>query len=383
MIYLDNAATSWPKAPGVAEAMARFLQEEAGNPGRSGHRLARAASARVQATRQALARLLGVSEPERVVFTLNATDALNLALKGLLRPGDRVITSRMEHNSMTRPLRALQAAGVEVVKVSCFSDGLVEAEAVAQALRRPTRLLAITHASNVAGTIQPVAELARLAHEAGAWVLVDGAQTVGALPLQVEELGADLLAFSGHKGLLGPTGTGGLYVGPGIELRPVREGGTGTHSESDAQPEELPHRLESGTPNTVGLAGLGAALDYLERRGLEAIREHERRLVEVLRDGLGKIPGLTLYGPRDPRSQAGVVSFTLEGWPPTEVAAILDASFDVAVRPGLHCAPDAHRTLGTFPAGTVRLSPGPFNTVDEMDQVVGFVERIARSVASA
>ncbi|MGQ9583792.1 MAG: aminotransferase class V-fold PLP-dependent enzyme [Anaerolineae bacterium] len=383
MIYLDNAATSWPKAPGVAEAMARFLQEEAGNPGRSGHRLARAASARVQATRQALARLLGVSEPERVVFTLNATDALNLALKGLLRPGDRVITSRMEHNSMTRPLRALQAAGVEVVKVPCFSDGLVEAEAVAQALRRPTRLLAITHASNVAGTIQPVAELARLAHEAGAWVLVDGAQTVGALPLQVEELGADLLAFSGHKGLLGPTGTGGLYVGPGIELRPVREGGTGTHSESDAQPEELPHRLESGTPNTVGLAGLGAALDYLERRGLEAIREHERRLVEVLRDGLGKIPGLTLYGPRDPRSQAGVVSFTLEGWSPTEVAAILDASFDVAVRPGLHCAPDAHRTLGTFPAGTVRLSPGPFNTVDEMDQVVGFVERIARSVASA
>jgi cysteine desulfurase family protein len=379
MIYLDNAATSWPKAPGVAEAMSRFLLEEAGNPGRSGHRLARTAAERVESARRALARLLGVSPPERIVFTLNATDGLNLALKGLLRPGDHVITSSVEHNSVTRPLRALAEQGVQVTKVPCFGDGTVDVDALARAFRPNTRLVVLTHASNVAGTLQPVAEVARLAHAAGALFLVDGAQTVGAVPFRVADLGADLLAFSGHKGLLGPTGTGALYVGPGVDLRPTREGGTGTSSELDVQPSDLPHRLESGTPNTVGIAGLGAALEYLEHRGLEAIRAHEVALVRALREGLREVPGLRLYGPEDPARCAGAVSFTLPGLEPSEVAAILDASFDVAVRPGLHCAPDAHRTLGTFPLGTVRLSVGPFNTLDEVRQVVGYIAQIARS----
>ncbi|MBC7222839.1 MAG: aminotransferase class V-fold PLP-dependent enzyme [Anaerolineae bacterium] len=381
MIYLDNAATSWPKAPGVAEAMARFLQEEAGNPGRSGHRLARAAAHRVEAARRALARLLGVSPPERIVFTLNTTDALNLALKGLLRPGDHVITSSVEHNSVTRPLRALADEGVQVTKVPCFGDGTVDVEALSRAFRPNSRLVVLTHASNVTGAIQPVAEVARLAHEAGAWFLVDGAQTVGALPIRVADLGADLLAFPGHKGLLGPTGTGGLYVGPGVELRPSREGGTGTASEMETQPPDLPHRLESGTPNTVGLAGLGAALEYVEARGVEDIRQHEMALVQALREGLREVPGLRLYGPEEPEHSAGAVSFTLPGLEPAEVAAILDATFDVAVRPGLHCSPDAHRTLGTFPLGTVRLSVGPFNTLDEVHEAVACVAQIAHTAA--
>jgi len=381
LIYLDNAATSWPKAPGTVEAMAHFLQEEAGNPGRGGHRLARAASARMQATRQSLARLLGVSRPERIIFTLNTTDALNLALKGLLRPGDHVVTSRLEHNSVIRPLHVLAASGVEVTKVPCLATDIVDVEGVAQALRRPTRLVAITHASNVTGTIQPIAELSRLAHETGALLLVDAAQTVGVLPVQADELGFDLLAFPGHKGLLGPTGTGGLYVAPGVDLTPIREGGTGVASETEAQPSELPHRLESGTPNTVGLVGLGAALDYLEERGLDTIREHESQLTGALQEGLREVPGLTLYTPENASQQTAVVSFTLRGWTPAEVAAALDASFDVAVRSGLHCAPDAHRVLGTFPLGTVRLSPGPFTTLDEIQQAVGFVDQIARSAS--
>jgi len=365
----------------MIEAMAHFLQEEAGNPGRGGHRLARAASARMQATRQGLARLLGVSRPERIIFTLNATDALNLALKGLLRPGDHVVTSRLEHNSVIRPLHVLAASGVEVTKVPCLAADMVDVEAVAQALRRPTRLVAITHASNVTGTIQPIAELSRLAHEAGALLLVDAAQTVGVLPVQADELGIDLLAFPGHKGLLGPTGTGGLYVAPGVDLTPIREGGTGVASETETQPSELPHRLESGTPNTVGLVGLGAALDYLEERGLDAIREHESQLTEALQEGLREVPGLTLYAPENASQQTAVVSFTLRGWTPAEVAAALDVSFDVAARSGLHCAPDAHRVLGTFPLGTVRLSPGPFTTLDEIQQAVGFVDQIARSAS--
>lgn len=380
MIYLDNAATSWPKAPGVAEAMSRFLLEEAGNPGRSGHHLARTAAERVESTRRGMARLLGVSPPERIVFTLNATDALNLALKGVLSPGDHVITSRVEHNSVTRPLRALAEQGVQVTKVPCFGDGTVDVDALSQAFRPNTRLVVLTHASNVVGTLQPVAEVARLVHAAGALFLVDGAQTVGSLPFQVADLGADLLAFSGHKGLLGPTGTGALYVGPGVDLRPAREGGTGTSSELDVQPSDLPHHLESGTPNTVGIAGLGAALEYLESRGLEEIRAHEVTLTRALREGLREVLGLRLYGPEDPARSMGVVSFTLPGLEPSEIAAILDASFDVAVRPGLHCAPDAHRTLDTFPLGTVRLSVGPFNTMDEVRQVVQYIAQIASSL---
>jgi selenocysteine lyase/cysteine desulfurase len=239
----------------------------------------------------------------------------------------------------------------------------------------------LTHASNVTGTILPIAEVARLAHEHGSLVLVDAAQTAGVLPLDVAALGLDLVALPGHKGLLGPTGTGGLYVGPGIRLRPLRQGGTGTRSEEDRQPEDLPEALEAGTLNTVGIAGLGAALAYLAERGIAAIRAHEQALTGRLLDGLREIPGLTVHGTGDAARQVVTVSITLAGWEPVDLAAALDSSFGIAVRAGLQCAPLAHRTVGTWPRGTVRLSPGAFTTDDDIDRALTALRALAAAVA--
>lgn len=378
MIYLDNAATSFPKPPAVAESIVDFLEHSAGNPGRSGHALALAAQVVVAATRSQLASLFGVPDPSRIVFALNATDALNTALWGLLRPGDRVVTTSIEHNAVARPLHALAERGVEVTRIACAPDGTLDLDVLDRALRSaPVRLVVMCHASNVVGTILPVREAAQRAHEHGALFLLDAAQTAGVLPIDVQEMGIDLLAFPGHKGLLGPTGTGGLYVAPGVRLSPLRQGGTGTRSEEERQPEELPEALEAGTVNTVGIAGLGAALRYLQKWGPQAIRAHEVVLTTRLIDGLMDVPGLRIYGTRDPARQVATVSLSLEDWEPVDVAAVLDSSFGVAVRSGLHCAPLAHRTLGTFPRGTVRLSPGPFNTEDDVDQVLAALRKLA------
>jgi cysteine desulfurase / selenocysteine lyase len=371
VIYLDNAATSFPKAPGVAEAMADFVRHQAGNPGRGGHTLAVGAQAMVADTRRRLAAFLGVGDPSRVVFALNATDALNLALWGLVRPGDRVVTTSMEHNSVARPLAALAERGASVERVPCGPDGRLDLDDLVRALRASrARLVAMPHASNVSGTLLPAREVARAAHEHGALFLLDAAQTAGVVPLAAEELGVDLLAVPGHKGLLGPTGTGALYVAPGVKLTPLRQGGTGTHSEEERQPDELPEALEAGTPNTVGLAGLGASLRWLAERAPGRIRAHEAALTARLLAGLAAIEGLRVHGPADPAERVAVVSVTHPGWEPSDLAAALDGSFGVAVRAGLHCAPLAHRTLGTFPAGTLRLAPGCFTTAEEVDQAV-------------
>ena len=382
MIYLDNAATSFPKAPGVGEAMGTFLATTAGNPGRSGHALAMGAQAVVTSTRRALASLLGVPDPSRVVFTGNATDGINVALWGLLAPGDRVITTGMEHNAVARPLVALGDIGVTVTRVPCAPDGSLDLADLKQALLAgPARLVVLTHASNVTGTILPIAAAARLAHEHGALVLVDAAQTAGALPIDAALLGLDLVAVPGHKGLLGPTGTGGLYVAPGIRLRPLRQGGTGTRSAEERQPEELPEGLEAGTLNTVGIAGLGAALAYLAQRGIEAIRGDEQALTRRLLDGLRAIPGLTVHGTGDAARQVATVSISLAGWEPVDLGAALDGSFGIAVRTGLHCAPLAHRTIGTWPRGTVRLSPGAFTTDDDIDRALAALRALGDAVA--
>ncbi len=380
MIYLDNAATSFPKPPGVAQAMSDFLATQAGNPGRSGHALAVAAQRVVSDTRRLLAALLGVADPARIVFTLNATDALNLALWGLLRPGDRVVTTELEHNALVRPLVALAERGVATARVRCSRDGTLDLDDLARALRAgPTRLVAMIHASNVAGTILPAREAASLAHAHGALFLLDAAQTAGTLPIDVAQMGVDLLAFPGHKGLLGPTGTGGLYVAPGVKLAPVRQGGTGIRSDDERQPEELPEGLEAGTLNTVGLAGLGAAVAYLRDRGVEAVRAHEAALAARLLAGLGEIRAVRIRGPRDPLRQVGTVSLTIDGWEPVDAAAALDGSFGVAVRAGLHCAPLAHRTLGTHPAGTVRVSVGCFTSDAEVDGAIAAIRALAGS----
>ncbi len=376
MIYLDNAATSFPKPPQVSEAIVDLLAHRAGNPGRSGHALAVAAQAAVADTRRLLASLFGAPDPSRVIFALNATDALNVALWGLLRPGDRVVTTSVEHNAVVRPLSALAERSVAVARVPCAPDCTLDVDDLARALEAaPTRLVAMTHASNVCGTILPVREAA--AHRHGAVFLLDAAQTAGVLPIDVVEMGIDLLAFPGHKGLLGPTGTGGLYVSPDVRLAPLRQGGTGTRSEEERQPEGLPEALEAGTVNTVGIAGLGAALRVLQGRGLASIQAHEAALATRLLAGLGDIPGVRVHGTGDPLRQVAVVSITVEGWEPVDLGAALDSAFGIAVRPGLHCAPIAHRTLGTFPLGTVRLSPGISTTEDEIDQTLAALRALA------
>lgn len=382
MIYLDNAATSWPKPQTVYDTLGSFLQEAGANPGRAGHRMAAAAAAAIAETRLALARLIHAPSPSRVIFTTSATDGLNQAILGLLRPGDHAVTTTMEHNSVSRPLSLAADTGAEVTRVPVAPHGIVQPDDVAAAIRPNTRLIAMTHASNVTGAIQPVERIAQIARERDVLMLVDGAQTVGAMPVDVESLGIDLLAFPGHKGLMGPPGTGGLYIGPRVEgerLSPRRAGGTGLRSEEDHQPDELPWRYESGTLNTVGIAALGAGIRWLTAEGVEQIREREGRHTARLVEGLTSIPGITVYRPDgDPmQTQAAVVSFRLEKWEPAEIGVILDQSFEIACRTGLHCAPDACRTIGAFPQGTVRFSPGPFTTDDEIDAAVAAVAEIA------
>ena len=380
MIYLDNAATSWPKPPAVARAVVHFLEEEGGNPGRSGHRLSLAAGRAVYNARESVARLFDVADPMRVVFTYNATYALNMALLGMLSPGDRVITTGMEHNSVMRPLRALEPRGVEVIVSPCGSDGLVDMPALLANLSRGAHVLAVQHASNVTGTIQPLAEMAAAAHAAGAVTVVDAAQTAGVLPIDLRTLGVDLLAFTGHKGMLGPTGTGGLVLGDGFDpdrLDTVICGGTGSRSEFETQPRFLPDKFESGTPNGAGLAGLAAALAYLEDVGVETVRAHELSLARRLREGLGNIPGVTLSGPHDAAASTAIVSMRLRGWEVSDIGLALDEDHDILCRVGLHCAPAAHRTLGTFPEGTVRLAPGWFTTPAQIDATIGAISRLA------
>lgn len=381
IVYLDNAATSWPKAPGVAEAMARVLDEGLANPGRGGHSLAVAGSRLVLATRRELAALLGFGHPLRLVFTPNVTHATNLVLWGWLRPGDRVVTTSVEHNAVVRPLRALERERrIAVTVVPGDAAGRVSLEAFADALAPAPALAVVNHAGNVSGALQPLAEIAALCRDRGVPLLVDTAQTAGNLPIAVDALGIDLLAFTGHKGLLGPPGTGGLCIAPTVDterLRPLVHGGTGSRSEDEAQPDFLPDRYEAGTLNAVGLAGLLAAVRYLRRETVERVREHEQRLTRALLSALAGLPEVTVYGPRDAGEQVAVVSFTVAGTDNAEVARRLDEEHGIMVRAGLHCSPAAHRALGTFPEGTVRLGLGYFNTLAQVEAAVGAVAAIA------
>ena len=377
IIYFDNAATSWPKPPGVRAALDEYFGGAAGNPGRSGHRMSVAAARVVEAARDALADLFDAAEANRIVFTQNATHALNLALCGLLHAGDHVVTTSLEHNSVMRPLRHLERSGVEVTVVTCTREGLLDVDDVRRALRANTRLVVTTHGSNVVGTLMPIGDLAELARAKGVLYLVDASQTAGAIPIDVQALGLDLLAFTGHKGLLGPTGTGGLYIRQGVAVEPLMRGGTGSDSAREIQPEFLPDAYESGTLNVAGIAGLAAGVRFLSEVGIEAVKTHEQGLVAQFIAGGSAIQGITVYGPRDAALHCGVVSFNVAGVMPSEVALILDESFDLMARSGLHCAPAAHRTLETFPTGTVRFSFGWFNTPAEVERALGALREIA------
>jgi cysteine desulfurase family protein len=370
VIYLDHGATSFPKAPGVSDAVSHFLDHEAGNPGRGGHRLTVAASRCIEAAREDIAELLG-GDPERTLFGPGATFWLNTVLAARLGSGDRVVVSALEHNAVMRPLRALAAShGVEVAVVNGNDPGgLPTAEDVRAAVGgAPTALVAVSHASNVTGAVLPVAEIA--AAVAPVPVVVDGAQTAGSIPVEFGALDSAAFVCSGHKGLLGPQGVGVLLLADGFEVEPVIRGGTGSRSESEEMPEHLPDRLEAGTPNGPGIAGFGAACRWLAEQGVESIAAHEARLVRRLADGLDEISGVRLHGWCDGAPHTGVVSFTIAGSDNGTVAAVLDREHGIMLRPGLHCAPAAHRRLGTFPDGTLRAGIGPFTTDDDIDRVI-------------
>ena len=382
MIYLDNAATTFPKPEVVYKTMDTFYRTLGANPGRSGHKRAVAAEKEIEDTRLAAARLFGIKNAKRFIFAYNATDAINMGIKGLLKPGDHAITSYLEHNAVSRALDGLERKkGVTVTKVGNSMEGFIDPNDVKNAITPKTRLIVLTHAPNVLGTIQPIREIGEIARERGVVFMVDAAQTAGVCEIDVDALCVDMLAFTGHKGTLGPTGTGGLYVGERASLEPWREGGTGFEPASLSQPEELPYRLESGTPNTVGIAGLRAGIEYVMSKGISAIRTHERTLLQKLITALQDDKRFVLYGTRDVSKKVGILSLNVKGYRPAEVGAILDQSFDIAVRPGLHCAPFAHQQLGTFPDGTLRVSPGCFNTEEEIDQLITVLVRIAEQAS--
>ncbi len=367
-IYLDNAATSFPKPEAVYQALDRFARHDLANPGRAGHKMALAAEHALDDCRHRLNQLFHGAGPERFIFTLNCTDALNMAFKGVLSAGDHVITSNLEHNSISRPLRQMELDGrIGLTRLVADGGGTLNPDDVRQAITPKTRLIALTHASNVLGTVQPVAEIGRIAREHDLLFLVDAAQTAGVVSIDVQTLNIDLLAFPGHKSLLGPTGTGALYVGPRAKVGAWREGGTGGDSSSETQPREFPYFLEGGTPNVLGVAGLAAGVQFVQERGLDAIREHEVMLTERLWRRLDEIGGFDVFGHRDAARRVGTLSFRSEALAAAELGGILDQAFDIAIRPGLHCAPYIHRTLGTFPEGTVRVSPGPFSTEEDID----------------
>ncbi len=377
-LYFDNAATSWPKPEAVYQAAENQMRMACGNPGRSGHTRTLEADRLIYGAREALANLFNVSDPARIVFALNATDALNIALKGFLRRGDHVLFTAMEHNSVLRPLGRLMRDGmIETTMIPCSVEGYPDLDFLEQSYRPNTRLLVINHASNVTGTIAPLDDMVPSAHARGVCVLLDAAQTAGSLAIDVDASGLDLLAFTGHKSLLGPTGTGGLYVRPGLDLNPLREGGTGSQSELDIHPESMPERLEAGTLNSAGLAGLLEGVNFIRHVGIDTIRADEIKMRDLLCKGLTTVPGIKLYGPAASEKSSSIVSFTLEGADCGEIGYILESSFGILCRTGLHCAPLAHKALGSFPEGTVRLSPGYFTGESDIDYVVNAMHEIS------
>ena len=404
-IYMDNAATSFPKPPEVTAAMVHFMQNVGANPGRSRHDRADQASLVVEGAREKLARLFNVPDPKRIVFSLNATEALNTVIMGTLNPGDHMLMTQMEHNSVIRPVRHLEREGIITASVvPCDRMGVVDVDALKRLIRPNTALVALNHASNVCGTIQDVMAVREAVQDIP--LLLDAAQTAGAVPIDVQAMGIDFLAFTGHKALFGPQGTGGLYVRDGLSIRPLKRGGTGSVSESEEQPEFFPDALESGTRNNVGIAGLSAGVDFVLSTGVETIRRHEMEIMGALIDGLIDVPGIVLYGPLQPHLQVPILSVTFdealpeglqvsfggcggraipatfESVHPQEAGSMLREEYDISVRVGLHCAPLAHQALGSYPDGTVRFSLSYFSTMEEVDLAAEAVKNIGAKLDS-
>jgi len=378
LIYLDNGATSFPKPEEVYAYMDHFYRHFGVNPGRSGYDLCLEAGSVVDGTRKMLASLFNGADPNRLCFSHNSTDALNLIIFGMLKPGDHAISTTIEHNSVLRSLYHLSRDGVDVDLVPFDAAGFVDPDEIRRKFRPNTRLVIVNHASNVIGTVQPIREIGRYCREAGIPFAVDASQSAGKIPIDIEKQFVDVVAFTGHKSLLGPTGTGGLYVREGIEIRLTRAGGTGVRSAVRTHLEEYPFRLEYGTHNTVGIAGLNAGVKWILARGLDSIHEYEMDLVRTLRDGLASIPGVVLYCQDDLTDHIAVLAFNVAGMDAADVGTMLDVDHDIACRTGLHCAPLVHEQLGTSTIrGAVRFGIGPFNTKEHIAKAINAVAEIA------
>ena len=375
MIYLDNAATSYPKPRGMVAAMEECILKYCGNPGRSGHSMSMKTGEEVYHARRKIASLFGIKQPERLVFTQNTTEALNMGLKGVLQSGDHVITTTMEHNSVLRPLKALETRGVSQSVIRADREGFIKASEIEKAIRKDTKLIAITAASNVTGTRMPLEEIGELARRRGIMFLVDGAQGAGSMAIDVERMHIDMLAFPGHKGLLGPQGTGALYVSPEIRLRHIMEGGTGTDSKSRFQPCEFPEGYEAGTINAPAIIGLGYSAEFVEKIGPEVIGKYEEELIGWLDERLDEMDFVKRYGP-DACRKTGISLINIRGVGAEEVTSVLSSKYGIAVRGGYHCAGLAHKTIGTWDEGAVRISAGPFNTRKDMEKLVDAIKEI-------
>lgn len=376
-IYLDNAATSFPKPKEVYDAVNKAMIEIGANPGRSGHKLSLSASRIVFECREEIAEFFNIPDSKNIIFTSNATEALNIAIKGILQPNDEVITTPLEHNSVLRPLKKLEEKiDIKINFIKCDEKGVFTLNEVLPLFNQKTKLIILTHSSNVIGNLTPVEEVFLESKKKGVLTLLDAAQTAGLIPIDVRKMNIDLLACPGHKSLFGPQGTGFLYIREGIELETLKEGGTGTESSSLLQPKELPERFETGTLNMPGIAGLLAGIRFIKKTGIENIRAHELKLMKKLIDGMKNIKNVILYGIQIPEKMASTLSFNLLNLDCSEVGFILDEVYDIYVRVGLHCAPLAHKTIGTYPQGTVRISPGFFNTEGEINEFLKAIEEI-------
>lgn len=379
--YLDNAATSFPKPASVHQALIDYATQVGASAGRGAYAEARESGRIIQHCRELIARLINAPEPDHIVMTFNCSDGLNLAIHGLLNPGDHVIATWMDHNSILRPFNELkERMGLAVDFIRTAPDGIVDVEDIRKAIRPNTRLIAVLHSSNVTGTVEPTAQIAQLAREHGIYTLIDAAQSAGHWPIDVQKEGYDFLAAPGHKGLLGPLGTGFLYIRSGLEkvLRPFKQGGTGSRSEIMTQPELMPDKYEPGSHNAIGIAGLAEGVSYLLDQTVEKIRQHDRELCEKFMAGLDEVPGLTWFGPRDVEKRVGVFSVRMEGLEPLALSQQLEEGYGILTRPGLHCAPLAHQTIGTLDSGgTTRFSFGPFVTLEDINYTLEALKTIA------
>ncbi len=379
MIYLDNAATTFPKPEAVYDAVMDCMKNYCANPGRSGHKLAMKSAREIYDARENIAKLFNIDNPMNIVFTNNATDSLNLAIKGIVNSGDHIITTSMEHNSVIRPIKALEKLGIENTIVQCDKDGFLDVKDLKKAIKPNTKLIVTTHASNVCGTLIDIKTVSEIAKLHNILYLVDASQTAGVYNIDLKEVYADMLAAPGHKGLLGPQGTGILYIREGLNINILKEGGTGSKSEDLFQPDLFPDKYESGTHNTPGIAGLNEGVKFILKEGINKIKEHEEELCRYMLERLNEVPNIKIYGTKDANKRASVIAVNIGNMDSGEITFLLDNEYDIATRSGIHCAPLAHKTLGIFEQGAVRFSMGYFNTKEEIDKAIEALKEISKN----